>query len=186
MNQRIVVFPRGINVGGHNKVPMPALRADLEKAGFTSVKTLLASGNIIVTVPDRVSAGTGHEATDAAGAAVREVIRTSSGTDVDCLVRSADEIRTIAERNPLRDIAENGSRHLVTFLSEPLPDALLAEIASEDYAPNVHKIIGREMYTWAPDGVLAVVLNDRVLMKRGGVLATGRNWNTIEKIMAAL
>ena len=79
MNQRMVVLPRGINVGGHNKVPMPALRADLAKAGFSDVITLLASGNIIVTAPgDSVS-----EASDR----VREVIASSSGTEVVCVAR---------------------------------------------------------------------------------------------------
>src|SRR5579863_389692 len=38
---------RGINVVGRNKVPMKALAAALETAGFLSVRTYIQSGNIL-------------------------------------------------------------------------------------------------------------------------------------------
>jgi uncharacterized protein (DUF1697 family) len=38
---------RGINVGGHHKVPMAALREILQTLGCTHVKTLLNSGNAV-------------------------------------------------------------------------------------------------------------------------------------------
>lgn len=43
-----LVLLRGINVGGKNKLPMAALRACLEKLGFTGVSTYIASGNVIL------------------------------------------------------------------------------------------------------------------------------------------
>ena len=43
-----VIFLRGINVGGHNKLPMAELRASLSGAGFETVKTYIQSGNIIL------------------------------------------------------------------------------------------------------------------------------------------
>ena len=178
MNQRVVVFPRGINVGGHNKVPMPALRADLAKAGFTDVVTLLASGNIIVTAPgDSVA-----KARDR----VREVIASSSGTEVACLARSAEQIRAIARLNPLGHIVDNGSRYLVTFLSAPLPAEIAARVEAEDFSPNAHAVAGLELYSWAPNGVQGLTLTDTSVMSRGGGVATSRNWNTVEKIVAAL
>lgn len=178
MNQRIVVFPRGINVGGHNKVPMPALRADLAKAGFSDVITLLASGNIIVTAP-------GDSVTEARDQ-LREVIVSSSGTEVDCLARSAEQMRAIAELNPMGDIAGDGSRSLVTFLSAPLPAEVAERVETGDYSPNVHALSGLEMYSWAPDGVKGLKLTDKTLMSMGGIVATTRNWNTVKKIVAAL
>ena len=178
MNQRMVVFPRGINVGGHNKVPMPALRADLAKAGFSDVITLLASGNIIVTTP-------GDSVSEARGL-VREVIASSSGTEVVCVARSAEQMRAIAALNPLGDMADNGSRHLVTFLSARLPAEVAAHVETADFSPNVHLLTGLEMYSWAPEGVSELTLTDRTLMSMGGIVATSRNWNTVEKIVAAL
>lgn len=43
-----VVLVRGVNVGGKNPVSMAALKSCLEDLGYTNVRTLLASGNIIL------------------------------------------------------------------------------------------------------------------------------------------
>ena len=43
-----LVLLRGINVGGKNKVPMAALRTELERLGFENVSTYIASGNVFV------------------------------------------------------------------------------------------------------------------------------------------
>ena len=45
--ETFVALLRGINVGGHHKVPMAELRTELEKLGYSKVNTLLNSGNII-------------------------------------------------------------------------------------------------------------------------------------------
>lgn len=45
--EKYVAFLRGINVGGHHKVPMAELRKELEKMNFENVITLLNSGNIL-------------------------------------------------------------------------------------------------------------------------------------------
>lgn len=46
--QRYVVYLRGINVGGKNKIKMANLRACLTEAGFEQVKTYIQSGNIVL------------------------------------------------------------------------------------------------------------------------------------------
>jgi uncharacterized protein (DUF1697 family) len=43
-----LVLLRGINVGGKNKVPMAALRTELEGLGFSNVSTYIASGNVLL------------------------------------------------------------------------------------------------------------------------------------------
>lgn len=43
-----VVLIRGFNVGGRNKVPMADLKRVLSGEGYDNVRTLLASGNVIV------------------------------------------------------------------------------------------------------------------------------------------
>jgi uncharacterized protein (DUF1697 family) len=52
---RLVALLRGINVGGHKKVPMAQLREVLEGAGFADVKTYVQSGNVVLTAPPRRS-----------------------------------------------------------------------------------------------------------------------------------
>ena len=43
-----IVLLKGINVGGHKKVPMAELRELLNKSGFEDVQTYIQSGNIIL------------------------------------------------------------------------------------------------------------------------------------------
>ena len=47
MNETYVAFLRGINVGGHHKVPMQELRDRLPELGFANIQTILNTGNII-------------------------------------------------------------------------------------------------------------------------------------------
>ncbi|MGY8913954.1 MAG: DUF1697 domain-containing protein, partial [Flavobacteriales bacterium] len=46
-----IAFLRGINVGGHHKVPMAVLKTEFEKLGFKNIVTLLNSGNILFEGP---------------------------------------------------------------------------------------------------------------------------------------
>lgn len=46
-NNKYIFLLRGINVGGHHKVPMAELRKEITKLGFENVITLLNSGNVI-------------------------------------------------------------------------------------------------------------------------------------------
>lgn len=55
---RMLAFPRGINVGGR-VVPMARLRALLEGAGFTDVRTVLASGNLALDPPAALTGDVG-------------------------------------------------------------------------------------------------------------------------------
>jgi len=52
---KFVVFLRGINVGGKNKVAMAELKTCLEKLGFQNVSTYIASGNVILQSDKPVS-----------------------------------------------------------------------------------------------------------------------------------
>lgn len=47
-----VALLRGINVGGNSKVAMAELKACFERAGFTSVKTYINSGNVLFSASD--------------------------------------------------------------------------------------------------------------------------------------
>jgi len=42
-----IAFLRGINVGGHKKIPMAQLRATLTETGLDDVQTYIQSGNVV-------------------------------------------------------------------------------------------------------------------------------------------
>ena len=188
MSARCVVLPRGINVGGHNRVPMAELRPKLVDAGYADPVTILQSGNIIVTAdqpdqPDQPGDATGAAAV---AASVQQLLADEFDVQVPCVARTAAKVEAILERNPLRHLADDGSRYLVNFLSdEPSPEAV-RDLTEVDHSPEVVHVEGSEAYVWAPEGIKALRLTYAHLERHFGVTATARNWNTLERIAAKL
>lgn len=81
--QEYLAFLRGINVGGHHKVPMAELRALLQKQGFTEVKTVLNSGNVRFRAP----AGSPAELESA----LARELEAAFGFSVPVMLRSREE-----------------------------------------------------------------------------------------------
>lgn len=163
---RYVVLLRGINVGTRRRLAMADLRALLAEAGYKDVKTLLNSGNAVVTGPDEPPA--------AHAARIAAAITERTGMDVPVVVLTADELAEIVDAHPFADIADDGSRMMAHVLGEPLVDELPV--------PEHARVIGRVLYQWCPDGLLAA---PEIAVPKG-VLVTTRNWNTITKIAALL
>ena len=163
---RYVVLLRGINVGTRRRLAMADLRALLAEAGYTDVRTLLNSGNALVTGPDEP--GAAHAARISAAIAAR------TGMDVPVLVLTADEFREVVDAHPFTDIADDGSRMMAHVLDAPLADELPV--------PEHARVVGRVLYQWCPDGLLAAP----EVAVPPGVLVTTRNWNTVTKIAALL
>ncbi|MXZ69641.1 MAG: DUF1697 domain-containing protein [Acidimicrobiia bacterium] len=176
--KRYLVMPRGINVGTGNRVQMAGLRSELAGAGFSDVATVLASGNVIVsTESDRPAE---------VAATVRRLLNDAFDVDVPCIARTADHVRGVLDRNPLEKVVSNPSRYLVIFLSEEPDPELVGVLLEEDHSPEAIAIEGTEAYVWSPDGVAAMTLSYAYLERRLDVVATARNWNTINKIVAKL
>ena len=84
----------------------------------------------------------------------------------------------------MQEVVSDPSRYLVNFLSE-VPDPEVARaLLEEDHSPEHIAIEGAEAYVWTPGGVKAMTLSYAYLEKSLGVVATARNWNTLEKIAA--
>ncbi len=178
MTVRYLVMPRGINVGTHNLVPMAELRSKLADEGYCNIATVLRSGNVIVSAES--------DRPDEVAGAMQRLLSDEIDVNVPCVVRTASQIRGVLERNPLQEIVSDPSRYLVNFLSEePDPDAVGA-LLEEDHSPEAIAIKGTEAYIWTPDGVNAMTLSYAYLEKRFSVVATARNWNTLERIVAKL
>ena len=78
------------------------------------------------------------------------------------------------------------NRVLVVFLSQEPDPEVAGVLLGEDHSPEAITVEGAEAYVWTPDGVKAMTLSYAYLEKRFGVVATARNWNTVEKIAAKL
>jgi uncharacterized protein (DUF1697 family) len=181
---RYVALLRGINAGAHRRMAMPDLRSLAEDLGFTDVATHVQSGNLVfgsamrgavATRPDRL-------ARQLEGGLVERF-----GFEVDVVVRSRAEIEAVLALNPFGEIATDLARYSVTFLSAP-PDAeRLARVDAATYLPEQFHVEGREVYLWLPDGMQSSRLATPLSKVGGpGVIATNRNWRTVEAVAAFL
>jgi len=176
MTERYLVMPRGINVGTRHRVSMAELRTVLAEQGFSDVATVLQSGNVIVS--------TESDDPSAVAGAVQCLLSKEFDVNVPCVVRTANQVRAVLERNPLQEVVSDPSRYLVNFLSEEPNPEVAGALLEEDHSPEAIAIEGAEAYVWTPGGVKAMTLSYAYLEKRLGVVATARNWNTLERIVA--
>ena len=172
----VISMLRGVNVGGHNKIKMDALRALYESLKFTGCQTFIQSGNVIFKTKERNLARLTSQ--------IQTAIERSFGFRPDAILRTSDELRDVIARNPFakRRGIEPG-KLLVTFLAtapaaEARDNLLKLKTDGEEL-----RIDGRELYTYFPDGMgrsNVWPLIERTLKVSG----TGRNWNSVTKMLA--
>jgi uncharacterized protein (DUF1697 family) len=167
---------RGINVGPTTKVPKADLVAAFDDAGFTSVKTFLASGNIV------------FDAARPPGASERKVVEKGiaerTGVHARVLLLPEEEFRRIAAANPLLDDGDDFSKLMVTFLDADVPRDLGQPDAAA-IAPELVRFGKRAIYQWCPLGVSASKLKP-AFWKQAAEVATGRNWRTVLTLLEEL
>jgi uncharacterized protein (DUF1697 family) len=170
---RCVVLLRGVNVGKAKRVPMAAFRALLAELGFTSVRTLLNSGNAVV---DAAS-----EDVDAHADAIAEGLRERLGVDAPVVVKTADAWARVVEGSPVVPPPEEHARFLVAFGRSPADVGSLAALEPLVRAPDRLVVTDDAAYLHCPDGLLASPLAKAALGKAGRRVTT-RNWATVLKV----
>ncbi len=156
---------------------MADLRELLQGHGHDDVRTHLQSGNVVLSsalAPRKLEAQLERQLAEGLGMEVRVLVRTRA------------ELAAVVRRDPLGKVATNGSRYLVSFLSERLPAKVARELEAADIAPAQLVIDGRELYGWYPDGVQRAPLAKLLADERLGVVSTARNWNTVTKLLQLL
>jgi uncharacterized protein (DUF1697 family) len=153
---------------------MADLRELLQDLGFGDVRTLLQSGNVVLT-SDGPPEAVAHE--------IKRGIEAKLGLEVEVVVRTRDELAAVIELNPLAEVADDPKRYQVSFLSAEPDAAAIAAIASADVAPECFAHSGRELYAWHPGGIQRSRLVKLISDKHLGVTATARNWNTVTKLL---
>ena len=171
---RYAALLRGINVGGHKKVPMADLRAVLADLGYADIRTHLQSGNAVLT--SKLPAGRLEQEI---AAAVADRI----GVSCAVIVRTAAELASVAARSPVGAEPEYPSRYFVAFLSARPDEDRAAALAAQSFGPDRLWLSGCEAYLWCPNGAADTKLTPPVLERQLGVRATARNWNTVTKLV---
>ena len=106
--RRVLAFPRGINVGGNNAVPMPALRTALAATGFGNPTTVLNSGNVAVTTALPLAE---------ARAGIERVLAEQFGATVAVLVFEAADVRAMVDGYPW-DRGDSTRQHYAVLMDD--------------------------------------------------------------------
>ena len=170
---KFIVLLRGINVGGCNKLPMQDLREILESLGYEAVQTYIQSGNVVLsarTVPD--------------AGVISAAIDKQFGFSPRVLVIQGDRFEAIADANPYKDEGLDGKFVHVWYLSGKA-SADVEGIEVRKSPREKYTLADSAFYLCAPDGIgRSKLAND--VEKILGVEGTGRNWNTVRRLLEML
>ena len=167
-----VALIRGINVGGKNSLPMKKLVAILESLGFDGVKTYIQSGNVVFRSKRKCSRSTATK--------ISTEIKNKIGFQPKVLLLSASELRNAAKNVPFQ--ARDGKLLHLFFLAAAPSDPDFAKLDALKTSTERYKLDGAVFYLHAPDGIARSKLVAN-LEKALGEAATGRNWNTVGKLL---
>ena len=166
---------RGINVTGHKIIRMKDLRTSLEALGFRQVKTYVQSGNVIF------EAGKNE---NFAGKIEKKILA-DFGFAVSVFVKTPKEMAQVIRNNPFPKLADiDDPRLYVTFLSVATPanaESVLKGLATGQERFHVG---GREIYLYCPIGYGQTKLSNTAIEKKLGVVATTRNWRSVNALLA--
>ena len=169
---------RGINVGGHHLIRMPALKALYESMGFVDVATYIQSGNVVF--------GTTEEDASSIEVVIEKNLVKTFGFPVAVLVRTPSQLGRVIKAGPYagREGIDT-ARLAVTFLKSRPSAALvrnLSTIAAQ--TTDEYLVAGREIYLHCPGGFGKTLLTNTFFEKHLKVAATARNWRTLAALYA--
>ncbi len=167
-------FFRGINVGGHNMLPMKELRSALERMGCSSVSTCIQSGNVVFTNKEADA--------DVLQLRIGRMIRSNFGFEPCVLLLTLNQLNAAVAANPFPEGAcEPKTLHLF-FMGDETSRVDWDSLNAIKNESEQFRMIGRVFYLRAPHGIGRSRLAVKV-EKHLGVAVTARNWRTVEKVL---
>ncbi len=168
-----IVLLRGVNVSGKNIVKMADLKTVLNDNGFKNVSTYIQSGNIVLSydLPK-----------EAIATKVQQLINDHFQLQITVFCLDLKEMETALKHNPFTDNIEPNKLFLTFLNEEPFQD-LLIDLSAIDFAKDQFKVIDKVLYFYLPEGMSNSKLNNNFFEKKLKVTATGRNLNTIHKLI---
>jgi len=172
----VISLLRAVNVGGHNQIKMDALRALYESLKLRNPQTYVQSGNVVFQTDSADLAKLAKK--------IEDSIERQFGIRPAVILRTAAEIRDAIARNPFdKRSAIDPAKLLVAFLAaDPAAEARDKLLAIECRPDEMH-FSGRELYIYFPNGMGHPKLKWPQVDKALKLPYTGRNWNTVIKLL---
>ncbi|WP_115461125.1 DUF1697 domain-containing protein [Winogradskyella aurantiaca] len=168
-----VAFIRGINVGGHNKLPMADLRQTLTSNHFNNVSTYIQSGNVLF-----------NSSKDAAilEKEFEQLLLEHFQLDVQVIIRTQKELKSILKEFPFPPEQITQS-YFVLFKTIPKKEKVdkvkLIELPFDQFVIKSHTL-----YLLPEQGYGKSKFNLKRFEKILEVKSTARNYKTITKLVS--
>ena len=166
----LVVFLRGVNVGGHKSFQPSAIAQKLPKLDLVNIG---AAGTFVIRKPISQTK-------------LRAELGRALPFEAELMICTSRDLLALEEENPLADEpASNEVKHYVTVLAKrpaALPAFPFSQPAGDSWQVKVVGIVGRFVFSLHRRQEGALVYPNPVIEKKLAVSATTRNWNTIKSI----
>lgn len=172
---KFAAFPRGVNVGGKNKIKMETLREILSAEGFENVKTYINSGNIIFETAKTEDIKLAER--------IEKAIEKEFDLQIKTIVRSINEIEEIVKNNPFEGRFENDKDLQVFFLDEEMSREKQELLLSNNNENEQFAVQKREIFCLLRVRVLDSLIGKNYIAKKLKIPSTARNWRTVNKVL---
>jgi uncharacterized protein (DUF1697 family) len=173
---KCIALLRGINVGRAKRVAMADLKILVEGLGFSDVRTLLNSGNVVFKTAGPTPGKVASE--------IERAIQGKFGFSVPVVVLTARDLHTIIAENPLPQAGQDPSKFLVAFVAKGAALWKAEPLLEETWAPEALAIGTKAVYLWCARGIIDSRLV-KAFSRVTADAATTRNWGTVLKLQAA-
>ncbi|MCF8372730.1 MAG: DUF1697 domain-containing protein [Bacteroidales bacterium] len=171
MNTYIALF-RGINVGGNNILPMKSLVEILEGIGCSNIRTYIQSGNAVFQFK--------KENRQTIAEKISQKVLGHFQFEPKVLILELADLQVAVKNNPYE--RKDGKALHFFFLESAPENPDLDGLAAIKSNSEEFKLINKVFYLYAPDGIGRSKLAAKA-ERSLRVAATGRNWNTVSKLL---
>lgn len=173
----VVALLRSVNVGGR-RMKMDWLRGLATEVGCRDVRTVLATGNVVMSPPDDL---------DATRRALESALADQYGV-VAVMMRTHDELVDAARRNPWASQVDLGALegravHTIFCATAPSDEAIAG--LERDESDDDFLVLGREAYLRLAGMSVDTRYNGAWFERHLKVVGTARNHNTVNKLILA-
>ena len=167
---RYIALLRGINVGGHKKLPMAELRTLLESLGFSEVQSYIQSGNVVFSSEREVSSEV-----------ISNAIEAKYGWHVPVLLITGSVIKKILKDCPFPQ--EEKEKSYFALLFKPPSTEDLEITRSYNFPDEEFYITTKCIYLYCSAGYGRAKTGGNFFEKNLRVTITSRNYRTMIKLL---
>lgn len=178
-SNRLIAFLRGINVGGHHKVPMKDLSLLMSQMCFLNIITLLNSGNVIFESDQKDIKMIENQ--------LEEQFQLKFGFSIPTIVQSAENLIQLYQAEPFKQLViDKNTRFYISFVKDNPKIPIELPWSSQDNSFHILTYKNQIVSSVLDVSKLNSPKGMEILEKLFGKNITTRNFNTIEKLIEKL